>query len=107
MCLKLDLSPPSTSCQWIPDDVRERLIEQQSNRINKAGVLTLNVQEHRTQVANRRAAVQRLKQMILLAWKEPKVREMKTGLSKQTKERRKEEKRKRGQVKENRRPVDW
>jgi ribosome-associated protein len=108
VCLKFDLSPESTSCLWLPDDVKERLVQQQASRINKAGELTLNVQEHRTQLANKKAAVQRLKEMILLAWLAPKVREMKTELSPQTKQRRKEDKRRRGLVKQSRRsPVDW
>ena len=106
VCLKLDLSPESTSCLWIPEDVRERLIQQQASRINKAGELTLHVQAHRTQVANRKAAVLRLKLMIQLAWNAPKVREMKTGISQNTKDRRKEEKRRRGQIKASRRPPD-
>jgi hypothetical protein len=31
---------------WIPEEVRERLKEQQGNKINKDGVLTFNTQVH-------------------------------------------------------------
>lgn len=92
---------------WIPYEVRERLRIQQSNRINKEGFLVLQVQEYRTQSQNRKAALQKLQEMILQAWPRPKTRNMRTGISEKTKRKRRDDKRKRSLVKENRRRVDF
>ena len=105
--LRLDLSPSSSTCHWIPYDVRQRLMQLQKNRMSKEGYLTIHVQDHRTQVANRRTAVHRLKEMILEAWPEPKVRKMREGISQKTKDQRKENKRRRSLVKQNRKRVDF
>jgi ribosome-associated protein len=59
---------------WIPYEVRQRLRQQQQNRINKEGYLVLQVQEHRTQTQNRKTAIAKLQEMILQAWVRPKVR---------------------------------
>ncbi|GAX26754.1 peptidyl-tRNA hydrolase ICT1 [Fistulifera solaris] len=92
---------------WIPYEVRQRLLQQQANRISKEGVLTIAAQEHRTQVANRKAAVQKLQNMLLQAWPRPKERRMRQGISIKTKEQRKEFKRRRSDVKEGRKKVDF
>ena len=105
--LSLDLSPSSSTCHWIPYDVRQRLIQQQKNRINKDGYLTISSQEHRTQSANRKSAVQKLRELILEAWPEPKERKMKEGISQKTKDQRRENKRKRSLVKQSRKRVDY
>jgi protein subunit release factor B len=94
------------SAHWIPFEVRQRLAHQQAGRINKEGIFTLHVQEHRTQTANRKTAMNKLQGMILQAWPRPKERKLRKGLSRGTKMRRKVEKRKRGEVKKNRRSVD-
>ena len=92
---------------WIPYEVRQRLAQQQANRISKEGVLTLASQEHRTQIANRKTVMQKLHDMILQAWPRPKERHMRKGISIKTKEQRKEFKRRRSDVKEGRRKVDF
>jgi protein subunit release factor B len=92
---------------WLPLEVRERLSQQQANRINKEGYLTLQAQDHRTQAQNKKAALVKLRGFILEAYPRPKQRIMRTGLSEQTKERRREEKRKRGTVKANRKSVSF
>ena len=79
--------PLNETCTWIPDEVRERLREQQQNRINKQGDLVLHSQEYRTQTQNRKAAVDKLRDLVLQAWPRPKVRKIRKGVSKQTKER--------------------
>lgn len=90
---------------WIPHEVRQRLTEQQ--RISKDGVLIIAAQEHRTQVANRKAVLKKLHDMLLQAWPRPKERHMRTGISIKTKEQRKEFKRRRSHVKEGRKKVDF
>lgn len=92
---------------WVPYEVRERLRQQQSNRINKEGFLVLQVQEHRMQMQNRKTAVNKLREMILQAWPRPKKRNLRKGISPKTKKQRLEDKRKRSLVKERRRPVDF
>jgi len=92
---------------WIPGEVRDRLKEQQFNRINKEGFLVLKVSEHRTQTANRKAAMDKLRDMILQAWPRPKERKLRKGLTKKAKERRREQKKKRSEIKASRRPVNF
>ena len=92
---------------WLPLEVRERLQQQQANRINKEGYLNLQSQDYRTQAQNKKAALGKLRKMIMEAYPRPKERKMRNGLSKVTKERRKEDKRKRSQVKANRKKVDY
>jgi hypothetical protein len=93
---------------WIPEEVRERLKEQQANKINKDGVLTLNSQEYRTQAQNKKDVLGKLKAAILEAWPRPKIRKQRTGISNAAKERNKEFKKKRSQTKQSRRNVsDW
>jgi protein subunit release factor B len=104
---KVELRVDVMSSSWIPNEVRERLNEQQSNRINKDGVLTLTSQEYRTQNQNKKAALSKLQSMILQAWERPKVRKQRTGISKASKERNIEFKRRRSDVKQNRKKVDW
>lgn len=95
------------SASWIPYEVRARLQVNEAPRINKEGYLVIHSQEHRTQTANRQTAFAKLERMILEAWPRPKKRRIKKGLSKKTKEERKEFKRRRSEVKANRRPVDF
>jgi protein subunit release factor B len=94
-----------SSADWMPSEVRRRLAEQQASRVNKEGYLQVSSQEHRTQTANRRAALDKLQQMVAKAWPRPAVRKMRTGLSEAGKERRKEEKQRRKLKKQSRRPV--
>lgn len=92
---------------WIPAEVRTRLQQQEANRINKEGVLSLTAQEHRTQSRNRKAALDKLEALILGAWPRPTVRKTKKGVSRAAKERNKHEKRQRSQTKANRKSVDY
>jgi ribosome-associated protein len=51
----------------LPADVRERLIRLAGKRVDESGVLAIVAREHRTQDANRRAAVERLVDLITRA----------------------------------------
>jgi peptidyl-tRNA hydrolase ICT1 len=104
---KADLRFHVMDAEWLPLEVRQRLSEDQANRINKEGYLTLQAQEYRTQVQNKKAVLAKLQAFILQAYPRPKERNMRTGIGKVTKERRREEKRKRGQVKANRKSVSF
>ena len=91
----------------LPKEVKERLSNQQSNKINKDGYLVLSSQEYRTQGQNRTDAINKLKSYILQAWERPKVRKQRKGISKAEKIRRKEYKKRRSETKANRKKVDW
>jgi ribosome-associated protein len=91
------------TAEWLPDEVRRRLREQQAHRINKAGELLVSVQQERSQIVNRRIAVELIQSLVDEAALEPKGRDMWTGIGEEGKQRRKEEKRHRTQVKSVRR----
>lgn len=96
------------TAEWVgPLEVRRRLQEQQANRINKEGFMTLSSQEYRTQQQNRKAVVSKLQGLILKAYPRPKVRKMRKGISKKAKAQNKENKKKRSDTKANRRRVDY
>ena len=101
----LKMHIPSTS--WLPKEVVDRLSQQQANRINKEGYLVIQSSEHRTQIANRKEAVDKLRTFILSAWPRPKVRQIRKGLSVKTKQLRREEKKRRSETKQSRRKVDF
>lgn len=87
--------------------MRDRLKQQQANRINKDGYLALQVQEYRTQAQNRKAAITKLKEILSEAWPRPKIRKQRTGISKAAKERNKDDKKKRSETKARRQKVDY
>jgi protein subunit release factor B len=104
---KVELRMNVMDASWIPLEVRERLQQQQANRINKDGWLALTAQEHRTQGQNRKTALAKLEKMLLDAWPRPIIRKERKGVSKAAKARNKEFKRKRSDTKANRKSVDW
>lgn len=67
--VRLDLSSPSL------DDARRALIRKRlATRVSRAGVLSVTSQRHRTQAANREAAVARLVELLRDALEERAVR---------------------------------
>jgi ribosome-associated protein len=92
---------------WLPLEVRQRLQAQQCNRINKDGYLVLQTQEFRTQGQNRKAALSKLQEFILQAYPRPKVRNLRTGVSRAAKKRNLEDKKRRSDRKQSRGKVDW
>lgn len=91
--LRFDLNSPS-----IPEAVRQRLLGSGDSRITADGVVVIKAQNHRTQERNREEALERLRQLILAATRVPRKRKP-TRPSRAAKEKRLEEKKKRGQVK--------
>lgn len=104
---KVDMRFLVKEADWIPEEVRERLQQQQASRINKEGYLAIQAQEYRTQAQNRKAAVNKLQEMILQAWPRPIIRKKRVGISQAAKERNKEFKKMRSETKSNRRKVDF
>ena len=58
----------------LPSDVRERLIALAGNRMTTDGTLLIDSREHRSQAQNRRAARERLVDLVMRATKQPKRR---------------------------------
>ncbi len=80
---------------------RARIQDKLANRIDKEGVLLIDSHEHRTQLANREAAVARFAALVREALKVPKRRKP-TKVSRAAKERRLEAKRQHSQRKKDR-----
>ena len=104
---KVELRFHVKNADWIPMEVRERLAENEHNRISKEGFMTLTSQEYRTQNQNRKDVIKKLEDLILKAYPRPKIRKIRKGLSNAQKQKRKEDKRFKSQVKENRKRVNF
>ena len=82
----------------LPPDVKERLIALAGHRMTDAGVLVIDSREHRTQPLNREAARARLVALVRHAARRP-TRRRQTRPTGASRERRLDEKRRRGAVK--------
>jgi ribosome-associated protein len=87
----------------LPAPIRARLLARADRRITQEGVLRIKAQEHRTQPANRRAALERLAEMIRAAAPAPRTRRP-TAPSRASRLRRLDDKTRRGRAKGLRRP---
>ncbi|MDH3613009.1 MAG: alternative ribosome rescue aminoacyl-tRNA hydrolase ArfB [Gammaproteobacteria bacterium] len=94
-----------TNSMSLPAHIRDRLLALGDRRVTADGILIIKAQEHRTQERNRRAALDRLRELIQSTLVEPKPRK-KTKPSKRAKAQRIEGKRRRGELKKIRRRVD-
>jgi ribosome-associated protein len=96
--LRFDLAAsPSLS-----EEQRSRLRERLATRITRAGILHVTAQKHRSQAANREAALERFAELLREALREETPRR-KTRVSRAAKQRRVDEKKRRGQRKQERR----
>lgn len=73
---------------WLPQEVSERLAQQEAGRINKSGELVLTCQETRSQQRNLAMAMQKLQELVDAACVVPKERKMRVGLTAAAKENR-------------------
>ena len=89
----------------LPDPVRERLLALRDKRVTADGVVVIKAQENRSQIRNRDAALDRLKALVCLAsaTRKPRIARRPSPASH---EKRKQDKRLRGQLKRLRRRVD-
>jgi ribosome-associated protein len=90
-----------TNCESLSDAQRRRILTRLATRTDKNGVLRVVSQKYRTQKANRRAAVERLQQLLADALKIRAVRK-KTNVSYGARQRRLEAKRRRSLIKRQR-----
>lgn len=85
----------------LPEDVRNRLEQICANRVNREGILVIHARQHRSQIKNRKSAVNRLIEFIRKASEIP-VERKRTRPSAISKRERLEEKKKHGLLKKNR-----
>ncbi len=90
-----------SNCESFSDVQKRRILSCLSTRADKNGLIRVASQRFRTQKANRRAAVERLQQLLAEALKTRPVRK-KTKVSYAVKQRRLEEKRRRSLLKQQR-----
>lgn len=90
----------------LSDEEKARLRERMPNRITRAGVLHVTSQRHRTQAANREAAIDRLAELVAEGLREEAERKP-TKVPRRAKRKRLEAKRRRTEVKRGRGGVDW
>jgi ribosome-associated protein len=86
----------------LPDEVKLRLMTLAGSRLTDQGVLLIDSRAHRTQLQNREAARERLKELIRKALVRPKARR-KTRPTRAAREKRIDTKKRRSQVKSLRR----
>jgi ribosome-associated protein len=97
--LRFDINASS-----LPDYYKQRLLKLNDNRITQDGIIVIKSQEYRSQLKNKEDAIARLKQLIKSAMVVKKKRRA-TKPTKGSQKRRVESKRRRSQVKSNRRKV--
>ncbi len=88
----------------LTEEQRERLMQRLRNRIDSAGVLHLTISEHRSQLRNRQAALERFGELLQEGLNVPRER-VATRPSRVSAQRRMEHKRRRASTKQMRRPV--
>lgn len=89
----------------LPDDRKQRIRERLAGRINRDGELRVTSQAERSQLANRDRALARMEELLREAITEAKSRR-RTRTPRRAKEKRIEEKKKRGQIKKLRTTMD-
>ncbi len=98
--LRFDINASS-----LPDYYKERLLKLNDNRITQDGIIVIKAQEYRSQLKNREDAIARLKELIQSAMVVKKKRKP-TKPTASSQQKRVDGKRKRSQVKNNRRKVE-
>ncbi len=94
--LRFDISTSS-----LPDFYKQRLLKRQDHRISKDGVIIIKAQQYRSQEKNREAALQRLQELIQSVAVTQKKRRP-TKPTKASKQKRLEQKSRRGKIKASR-----
>jgi ribosome-associated protein len=98
---RVELSYDVAGSPSVPEHLRPRLLERLAGRL-VGGVLTVAASEHRTQLANRRAARERLAQLLREAAAPPAPKRRATKPTRGSKERRLAGKKQRSQIKRGR-----
>jgi ribosome-associated protein len=102
---RVELSVDVANTTALTPGLRQRALDRLADRLVD-GVLTVVASEHRSQLRNREAAEQRLAETLRAAIAPPPRRRRATKPTKASVERRLDSKRRRGDVKQSRRPPD-
>jgi ribosome-associated protein len=102
---RVQLSYDVAGSPSLTDHVRARVLDRLGDRLVD-GVLTVTASEHRTQIDNRRAARERLTDVLREAAAPPPAKRRATRPTRGSKERRLTEKKRRGETKRGRRDPD-
>ena len=95
---------------FLTKEIATRLRQENANRVTNTNELVITAQTSRSQRANRDDCYEKLSAMLEIAKVPPKERNMYTEISEKGKAKRREQKRRRGETKANRKPVsrkDW
>ncbi|KAB7745400.1 aminoacyl-tRNA hydrolase [Nostocoides sp. F2B08] len=98
---RVELSYDIAGSPGVPEEVRSRVLRRLSGRLTD-GVLTVVASEHRSQLANRRAARARMAQLLREAGSPPGPARRPTRPTAASRRRRLDDKRRRGRLKEGR-----
>ena len=90
-----------TNSPSLPDEVKAQLIKLAGKRMTQEGILIIEAKRYRTQEANREDAIRRFSELVRKALEKPKKRKI-TKPSKASKEKRLQEKKRRGEIKRER-----
>ena len=103
---RVTLSFDVANASNLSDEQKTRILRRLATRVDKSGVLKVVSQRYRTQKANRNAATERLIELLREALRKRRVRK-KTKTPVWAKERRLEEKKRRGRIKRQRTEKDF
>lgn len=95
-----------TASSSLSEDEKRQIVSRLSTRMDRRGVLRVTSQKHRSQEANRRAAVERLQQLLQEALTPVPIRR-KTKVPAAVRQRRLEQKKQRSRLKSQRAGRDW
>ena len=90
----------------LPEPIKEKLLHLRDHRLSNDGILVIKAQQFRSQEKNREDAIQRLQTIVAQAARQQKKRKA-TQPGKAARKKRMEGKKRRGQLKANRRKVDY
>jgi ribosome-associated protein len=87
--------------------VQKEIVKQKlSNRINSEGIFYVKSQTHRTQLANKKEVIEKMNELVKKALVKKKKR-LVTRITKSSKEKRLESKKKKGEIKGGRKKIDY
>lgn len=92
--------------QLLSDEQKEIVKQKLSNRINSEGIFYVKSQTHRTQLANKKEVIEKMNELLKKALVKKKKR-LVTRITKSSKEKRLESKKKKGEIKGGRKKIDY
>lgn len=105
--IRIDLTSAVKS-GWLQQEDLDRLVAAEASRVTSSNELIISSQESRTQKENRQSCLDKLATIVKQCRIKPVQRKVKIGISEATKAKRRDSKRLRSAVKQNRsKVIDW